>query len=1070
MKRASIFTVCAFSLLPGNLPAQTVTGTILGIVSDASGGAVPQARVSISNERTGQVRELLTDPQGAYLANFLPAGTYTVAVEKPEFRKAAFTGVLLQVDQQVRLNLTVEVGAVTQEVTVVGAAPLLQTENASMGDVVDTKKVLTLPLNGRDFLQLAQLSPGVTTGGVGGEGLAVNGGRGDYNGYLMDGVTNFNRFSGGVVIRPNVDAVQEFKVQTATYSAEFGFAGNGQINLITKTGTNQFHGTAYEFLRNSTLDARNFFAPPGPKIPFKRNQFGGTVGGPVRKNKTFFFSDYEGLRIRQAATIRSLIPTAELKSGNFEGERPIFDPLTYSPQSQTVQQFPNNRIPAERISKVAAGLNSYYPEPNVADPRLNHINTAGRSTTDNGFGVRFDHQLLSNNQLFARYGLTNTESFNPGALPVLGTFNAGRAQLLSINDTHLVTSSIINELRLGFNRNRNSLTTPRTGTEDIANQLGVGGASTDPLDFGFPGISIQPNYASVSDPTNPFPTFRWENVYMLGNTLSVIRGTHALKFGAQVHRMEMNGVQNSHGRGTFDFDGRFTRNPQNAANTGHEFADYLLGYASRTQRQVGSTRVDMRSTYAGAFFQDDWKVTPRLTLNLGVRYEVNTPLADKYGRNSNVDWVYGVDRAAIVQAGDIGPVSGNKYNTATYEQDSNNWAPRVGFAYRPFGQTSTVVRGGYGIFYALARGQLFSFNAQNPPRIVNETFTAQFPNPELTFANGFLLGALQPAAILSARGIQRDRRDAYIQQWDFTGQRQLSGDLMLEAAYVGTKGTKLARSGLPNIPRPGPGPIQPRRPIQGFSTLFVREARMSSIYHALQLKADKRFRGGLTFLTAYTFGKSIDDGSASFGGGGNSSDNAQDPENIRAERGRSAHDARQRFVASYIYELPFGKGKPFAGGASGALDAIIGGWQLAGITTFQTGLSNTVRTQTDVCNCDRAGGRMRGDATGIPWKLDDPTPERFFNTGAFRVPAQYTFGNAGRGNIDNPGTNNFDISIQKVFRILEGHTLQFRAELFNTFNHPLFNDPDINVDRANFGRITSARAARQVQFGLRYEF
>jgi hypothetical protein len=453
-----------------------------------------------------------------------------------------------------------------------------------------------------------------------------------------------------------------------------------------------------------------------------------------------------------------------------------------------------------------------------------------------------------------------------------------------------------------------------------------------------------------------------------------------------------------------------------------------------------------------------------------VRYEVNTPLADQYGRNSNVDWVYGSPVAAIVYPGDIGPVSGEKYNTATYEQDSNNWAPRVGFAYRPFGQTSTVVRGGYGIFYALARGQLFSFNAQNPPRIVNETFTAQFPTPELTFENGFLLDSLQPPGILSARGIERNRRDAYIQQWDFTLQRQLSGDLMIEAAYVGTKGTKLARSGLPNIPRPGPGAIQPRRPIQGFATLFVREARMSSIYHALQLKADKRFRSGLTFLTAYTFGKSLDDGSSSFGGGGNSSDNAQDPLNLQAERGRSAHDARQRFVASYIYELPFGRGKPFAGNVSGVFDAIIGGWQVAGITTFQTGLSNTVRTQTDVCNCDRGGGRMRGDATGIPWRLDNPTPERFFDTAAFRVPAQYTFGNSGRGNLDNPGTNNFDISMQKNFRILEGHTLQFRAELFNTFNHPLFNDPNITVDSANFGRITSARAARQVQFGLRYEF
>jgi hypothetical protein len=1049
---------------------QTVTGTILGIVSDQTGGAVPQAHVGIANDKTGQRRELLTDEQGGYLANFLPVGSYTVAIEKDGFRKASFTGIVLQVDQQIRLNVTLEVGAVTQEVTVSSAAPLLQTENASMGDVIDTNKVLTLPLNGRNFLQLAQLSPGVNTGGVGGDGLAVNGGRGDYNGYLVDGVPNYNRFSGSAVIRPNVDAVQEFKVQTTTYSAEFGFAGNAQINLVSKNGTNQFHGSLYEFLRNARLDARNFFAPPGPKTPFVRNQFGATVGGPIRKNKTFFFADYESLRLRQASTIRSLVPTRELKSGDFTGQRPIFDVLTYSAAAGTAQQFANNRIPANRISKVAAGLNEFYPEPNTADPRLNFVNTTSRRNDDNAYGVRVDHELLRNNQVFVRYGYGNLEAFNPATLPVLGTFDASRPQLVSLNDTHLVSPRVINELRLGFNRFRNSLMSARTNQDDVANKLAIGGASKDPLDFGFPGVSIIPNYAGVSDPTNPFPTFRWENVYMLGDTVSIVRGTHAFKFGAQVHRIEMNGVQNSHGRGTFDFDGRFTRSAANSTTTGHEFADYLLGYSSRTQRQVGSTRVDMRSTYLGGFFQDDWKATPRLTINIGIRYEVNTPLADKYGRNSNVDWIYGSGQAVVVNPGDVGPVTGYKYNKATYEQDSNNWAPRFGFAWRPFGGNNTVIRSGYGIFYALARGQLFSFNAQNPPRIINETFTAAFPTPDLTFENGFLLGAIQPAPIISVRAIQYNRRDAYIQQWDWTVQRQLAGDLMVEAAYVGTKGTKLARSGLPNHTQPGPGAIQPRRPFQGISTFFVREGRMSSIYHALQLKVDKRFRGGLTFLSSYTFGKSIDDGSASFGGGGNSSDNAQDDYNIRADRGRSAHDARQRLVVSYIYELPFGRGKPVAAGASGLLQHVIGGWQVAGITTLQTGLSDTVRTQTDVCNCDRAGGRMRGDATGIPWKLDNPTPERFFNIAAFRVPAQFTFGNSGRGVLDDPGTNNFDISLQKNFAVLEGHNLQFRAEFFNAFNHPLLNAPNSNVDNANFGRITSARAARQIQFGLRYEF
>ena len=1069
MRRLSFIAfAAAFSL--GVAWGQTVTGTILGIVSDATGGSVPQAKVTITNENTGQKREVSTDAQGVYQASFLPVGVYTVSVEKGGFRTAAFQGLVVQVDQQIRLNVSLEVGSVAQEVTVIGTAPLLATENASMGDVVDAMKVVTLPLNGRNFLQLVQLSPGVNTGAVGGDGLAINGGRGDYNGYLVDGTTNYNRFAGSAVYRPNVDAIEEFKVQTSTYSAEFGFAGNGQINLVTKGGTNAFHGSAYEFLRNSSLDARNFFDPPGrPKTAFRRNQFGATFGGPIRRDKTFFFGDFEGIRFRRSSTIRSRVPTQPLKAGDFTGERPIFDVLTYSAATNSVLQFPGNQIPRNRISPVADGLNQYYPEPNLTDPNLNFINTRSSATDNEAFGVRVDHQLFTNNHLSVRYGYNNEEGFSPAALPVLGTFNSPRAQLVSIADTHLVSPTIINELRLGFNRLRASTTTERTNKDDIANRLGIGGVSTDPLDYGFPNVSIIPNYTGVSDPSNPFPTFRWENVYSVGDTVSIVRGKHAFKLGAQVQRIQMNGVQNSHGRGTFEFDGRFTRSPADTRNTGHEFADYMLGYASRTQRQTGSTRVDMRSTYFGAFFQNDWKVNPRLTLNMGVRYEVNTPLGDIYGRNSNVDYSYFTYQAAVVQAGDIGPVTGRRYNNAMYEQDSNNWAPRFGFAYRPFGE-NTVIRSGYGIFYALARGQLFSFNAQNPPRIVNETFTANFPNADLTFTDGFNLGALVPPGILSVRAVQPDRRDAYVQQWDFTIQQKIAGDLMVEAAYVGTKGTKLARSDLPNIPRPGPGAIQPRRPFQGMSTFFVREARVSSIYHAFQFKVDKRWRSGLTLFTAYTFGKSIDDGSSSFGGGGNSSDNAQDPWNHRADRGRSAHDARQRLVLSYIYELPFGAGKPFASGARGVVQHIIGGWQVAGITMFQTGLSNTVRTQADVCNCDRSGSRMRADATGIPWKLDNPTPERFWNTAAFRVPQQYTFGNSGRGVLDNPGINNFDLSLMKNFRLFEAHSLQFRAEFFNAWNHPQFNAPNFNVDNVNFGRITSARPERQIQLGLRYEF
>ena len=1038
----------------GATRAQTVTGTILGNVTDPGGSVIPAALVTLLNDNTGLQRVVKTNQEGSYVAPLLPVGKYTVTIESTGFQKANFTGIILQVDAQLRLDVSLKVGAVTEVVEVKGAAPLIQTENASLGEVVDTQKILTLPLNGRNFLQLATLTPGVSEGGLGGEGLSVNGGRGDMNGYLMDGTANFSRFDGAAVVRPNVDAVQEFKVQTAAYSAEFGFGGNGQINVVTKSGTNRFHGSAYEFLRNRSLDARNFFDPPGPGASFKRNQYGGTFGGPIRGNKTFFFGDYEGLRIRQSSTIQSLIPTAEMKAGNFQGQRPIFDVLTFNPASGTAQPFANNQIPSNRISKVAAGLNAYYPQPNQADPRLNFINTTGRFTRSDEFAVRVDHQLSSKHQLFGRYGWADSDTFSPSNLPAQGTFNAPRTQLATLSDTFIISAQVINELRLGWNRTGAATISARTFQDDVAGKLGIGGISRDPLDFGFPEITILPNYAGVSDPSNPFPSLRKDSVYQVGNTTSITRSTHTIKFGAQLHRVELNGIEASFGRGRFQFDGRFTRSSATATNTGHEFADYLLGYAFSTQRQLGSTRVDMRSTYFGGFIQDDWKVSPRLTLNVGARYEVNTPLGDKYGRNSNVDWRYPGGLAVVVLAGDIGPVTGRKYEGAMYLQDSNNWAPRVGFAYRPLAGNTTAIRGGYGIFYGLLRGQMFTFQAQNPPRIVNENFNAQFPNPTLTFENGFQLNLRQPEGIASLRALEYDRADPYVQQWDLTVQRQIVSDLMVEVAYVGTKGTKLASTVSPNNPKPGPGAIQPRRPFPAISGLTSRESRHNSTYHAVQFKADKRFAHGLSFLTSYTFGKSLDDASNAFGAQGNG--NIQDNDNIRAEHGRSAHDLRHNFVLSYIYELPFGRGKSIASGTNAVSQQLIGGWQIAGITSLKSGLSSTPLVSLDTANTGQSGGGgIRPNAVpGEYWRLDNPTPGRFFNTAAFRVPPAFQYGNLGRGLVDRPGTNNFDFSLLKRFPIREYHSLEFRAEFFDFFNHPLFNAPNLNVDNQNFGRIS----------------
>ena len=517
--------------------AQTVTGTILGNVTDPSGASIPDAKVTVTNNNTRLERVVSTNTLGTYVAPFLPVGTYTVTIESTGFQGKSLTDIVLQVDNQLRLDVSLDLGAVTEVVEVTGAAPLLQTENASMGDVITTQKVLTLPLVSRDYLALALLTPGVSQGGTRGNGLSINGGRGDFNSYVVDGSPNTSRFSGGVVLRPNIDAIQEFKVQTSTYSSEFGFAGNGQINLVTKSGANQFHGSAYEFLRNSELNARGFFDPGGPILPLKRNQFGFTVGGPIVRNSTFFFGEFEGLRLVRNSSRLSLIPTQTLKSGNFQGRQPIYDVLTEA--SGESQPFPNNIIPASRISPVAQGLNAFYPEPNLADPRRNYNNTASREQNDENFGIRIDQHFGSSNQVSGTYRISDSASITPGNLPVLTRFSSPRPQLATLSDTHVFSPHIINELRLGFNRVTTASTSERTFNDDIAGSLGIGGISDDPYEFGFPNISLI-NFAGVSDPGNPFPTLRIENVFMLGDTVSITKGAHSFKFGGQVHKVQLN--------------------------------------------------------------------------------------------------------------------------------------------------------------------------------------------------------------------------------------------------------------------------------------------------------------------------------------------------------------------------------------------------------------------------------------------------------------------------------------------------------------------------------------------------
>jgi hypothetical protein len=1097
MNVRTILLLCLVLALLFAVASAQGTATITGTISDAGGKVVASASVTLAQKETGLQRQVMTNERGNYVAPSLPIGSYTVTVEAKGFKRKSVTGITLQVNQEPRIDVALEVGEVSETVTVTTAAPLLQTESASVGQVIDNRYTTQIPLNGRDFTQLILLTPGavtrpggfdLTTGsatGSFGSGVAI-GGRDAHNNFTIDGAGNNARQFGNVAIRPSIDVVQEFKVQTNSYSAEFGNAAFGQITLVTKSGTNDFHGSVFEFLRNDKLDARNFFLPRRAKL--NRNQFGGTFSGPIWKNRTFFLGNYEGLRERRGVEAFASVPPDAWRAGDFSGVAGLTlrDPQTGLP-------FAGNRIPDNRIVPTAKAALGLWVRPNFGGPLLaanNLLVTTPNKVDDDQYTAKVDHQFSDRDRINLRYTRSERTEFVAASgafvltplLPGFENINPPTNEVAAINHTHVFKPNLLGEFRFSFTRSLFIATSVNTGKEGFYKQFGINNPIPGPRFEGAPTFSFQRITLTTFGDGDFIPQKDVSNEFNYAGNMTWTRGDHTLKSGLNLTRYQQNtpGPITGFRRGQFVYRGDFTN---------HAFADFLLGLPFSAQRVVGKGVETGRSWWHAYYLNDDWKISPKLSLNFGLRYEYVSPLVDNLDRRSTFFPLTNAYNTG--QQGQIVVANSNEAKTllgldgisarALYNADRNNFAPRFGFAYSPNGKT--VVRGGFGVFFTNSQNFVNNFviNRRQPPFAETQQITSSTTTPQIAIADPFS-NATAPS-VIGTQNIDSKFREGYVQQWNLSVQRELAAGISLDVGYVGNKGTKLTELIFFNIPTPGPAAtIQARRPFPRWGTALSLNSFVTSNYNALLVKGQKRFSSGLSFLASYTWSKSMDISSERGNGDRGGGFEGGDPRNLIGYfRARSGFDIRQRFVVSYVYELPFGKGKAYGNNLPAAGNWLIGGWEVSGIAQFQQGFPITVLMSGDQ-NGDGLGGD-RPDLIGRVqlnpgnprcYIVDPRNPACGGGAAAFAaVPAgNLRFGSAGRNVLSGPGFKSWDISLAKNNRLTERFNLQFRAEFFNAFNNVNFGQPNrlFNVSAPVFGSITTAGRPREIQFGLKLEF
>ncbi|MBS1828109.1 MAG: TonB-dependent receptor [Acidobacteria bacterium] len=1067
----------AFALLflTSALFSQTPSASVTGRVTDGSGAVIPGVAITVKNVDTNIVSKATSNEVGDFTVPYLHPGRYTLEASNAGFRTFKQAEFQLAVDQALRLDIPMELGSTTESITVTEAPPVLNTENGTRGQVITKEEIADIPLDSRSFSDLALLTGGVIPKGDGGDGsYAVNGGRADNTGFLIDGMNNTQRRNTGAVINPPLEGVQEFKMITSGFSAEYGRYAGGVLTVVTKSGSNRFRGSLYEFFRNDAMDATGYFDVQKSKL--RRNQFGATIMGPVYipklyngRDKTFFMVTWESLRVTDGKTQRGIVPLPEMLQGDFSRVTDAFGrPLRIVDPLATRTPFPNNQIPVSRLNPVSLKMAAYYPAPNLVGAN-NFISQGNLTQSYNNTGIKVDHNISERDRLtFSTFWRPNS-NYDPvvnsrSPLPIFGLKNNTLDLLSYARYLHTLTPSMFLELSASFSRKTNNQLWPLSEEKDWAAEIGFNGGTQNPIARGLPQVDAS-GYIPLG-PAYDYPKIWSYNNYQYAATNTWLRGKHAIKFGGDFLRMQYFSRQYGDTRGRVSFLGRFTGDPM---------ADLVLGWPQSTRRQLDAAGpYHLISNYSG-FIQDDYKISSSLTLNIGLRYELMKPPKEKFGQWSM--FVPSVGKIVIAGRGNVPDFDQRIQSTglsqyitmaadaglpATIRKaDYTDFAPRFGFAWRPFGRKTTVLRGGYGLFYGSSSLYRLDEYSDTYPFSINETYNAVTNNPlAVTMSDPYPVARRSVGGVTSTNGQDVSLQSQYLQSWNLTVEKEFGRGTVLEVAYAGSKGTHLPRRFDYNQQirdlsvRAATGTFP--RPFPVFGAINIINDGSNSIYNSGAVTVRRRFNKQFFVRGTYTFAKSIDESSNTGGTIQYNFPAAQDSSNLKLERGRSDFDIGHTFAASFILQPSFTRN-------------VVGrNWQLAGTSTIYTGPPFTPK----VANFNYANGEASRPDRMSKGMLENRSVDQWFDRLAFpTVPVgSYRFGTSGRNILDGPGTFNVNASLSRRFRIDESRLIQFRLETFNTPNHPNFNLPENRVDIISGGAISRVRNNRNLQLGLRFEF
>lgn len=1118
----AILVCLLISLMMTGYASAQATASVEGLVTDPTGAVLPKVEISATSRTTGLARAVAANADGYYRIASLPVGTYDIAASLAKFKKTLLNGVTLTVGQAARIDITMQVGDVQQAVEVQATAPLVDTTTTSVGGVVENKQIMSMPLNGRHFLQLGLLIPGVSEpqtgstqaqwGTAGGNiGFSVAGQRDSYNNFTLDGVnvmdTNYNT----VTVSPSVDAVQEFRIMADGYSAKYGIVPGAQVDIVTRSGTNRLHGSAYEYLRNSVLDAKNYFDDPNAPIPpYKQNQFGGTVGGPIKKDRAFFFLSLEGLRIRQSLTQTTTVPTLAMHNGDLSG----INPGTGLPFPQITGvngvPYPNNQVPLTAISPLASGILAMTPLPNIpnAPPgQSNYLAVAPRYDNSTVYLGRIDYQLTPKNLASVRYTQQQDDSSSPFVVrfsPVLpgpngfGDVGNSMGHNVGISVTSVLTPSLVNTFRFGYN-GLHAIAESQNIDSNFVQDLGYTRYGKT-LNYGIPYISI-PGLGGIGDNDTLQPNIRRNNGFELRNDVSWTRGRFTHEFGADYWLYHLAGVTDTFSNGEFQF-GSDKGFGQNA--TGSGFSDFLLDRPRLSLIQLGNGYGYYRYQYLGMYYAGQYRATPHLTVNFGLRWEFSTSPTPI---NGTVMSVLDMAAGAIVlgsQSGQMPSLSDpltqyfiNNFGT-TFKTNRQlglpasvnpthylNLAPRFGFAWDALGDSRLVIRSSAGLFnsfqergYSVESGSLGPPFAPTVATFQDSLFFPTTPNTyETTYAFGGPTDRTSDNGGPSTAGVPPGVRPGYVEEWTLSLQSQVRKNTVAELSYAGNHGAHL--NGFYLADQNYPNTLQAKGgypPNTAFGESFQEHSAGMSWYEGLSGRIQQRVQQGLTFTVGYTWARS-EDTVSTFTGGPTDSPVPQNSYDLAGNKGLSNFDRRNRFIVNYVWDLPFGHGKTFLK-QSGVADAILGNWQWGGLATIESGSPFTVQLTGNVSGI-ASSNADRPNCVANP-NVDAPhTVAAWFNVDAFApntviVPPTGSpyklLGTCGRNIVQGPPVRNYDTTLARTFRLTERAHLEFRTDFFDVLNHPNFNTPNRYFGTATFGQITSAQLPRLIQFGLRLSF